>query len=143
MIISAGVNLSLAEKVKRQISKSSLKDTVDIGFLGSLAWWQGVDILVQAAAILKEKVPNLRIVIIGDGESRHSVEELCKSLDIPYEITGFVSHEDALKRLGTLDVMVLPRKKNADHRISYANKSDRGMDFRSACYRNETPSFSR
>jgi len=110
-MISAGVNLSLAEKVKRQISKSSLKDTVDIGFLGSLAWWQGVDILVQAAAILKEKVPNLRIVIIGDGESRHSVEELCKSLDIPYEITGFVSHEDALKRLGTLDIMVLPRKK--------------------------------
>jgi len=111
LIVSAGVNLSLIEKVKRQISKSSLKDTIDIGFLGSLAWWQGVDILVQATAILKKKVPNLRIVIIGDGESRRSVEELCKSLDTPYEITGFLSHEDALKRLGTLDIMVLPRKK--------------------------------
>jgi glycosyltransferase involved in cell wall biosynthesis len=111
LIISAGINLSLIEKVKRQISKSPIKDTVDIGFLGSLAWWQGVENLVQAAAILKEKVPNLRIVIIGDGESRHSVEELCKSLDVPYEITGFIPHEDALKRLRTLDVMVLPRKK--------------------------------
>jgi glycosyltransferase involved in cell wall biosynthesis len=111
LIISAGVNLSLIEKVKKQISKSPMKYTVDVGFLGSLEWWQGVESLVQATAILKEKVPNLRVVVIGDGESRHLIEELCKSLDVPYEITGFIPHEDALKRLRTLDVMVLPRKK--------------------------------
>jgi glycosyltransferase involved in cell wall biosynthesis len=111
LIIPAGVNLSLIEKVKVEISKSSLKDTVDIGFHGSLSWWQGVDILVKAVAILKEKVPNLRLVIIGDGELRSSLEKLCKSLDIHYEITGFLSHEDALKRLRTLDIMVLPRRK--------------------------------
>jgi glycosyltransferase involved in cell wall biosynthesis len=111
LIIPAGVNLNLVEKVKRQISKSSPQNIINIGFLGSLAWWQGVDTLIHAIALLREKTPNLRLVIIGDGELRHSIEKLCKSLDIPYEITGFIQHEDALKRLGTLDIMVLPRRK--------------------------------
>jgi len=111
LIIPAGVNLSLIDKVKRQISKTPLKNTVDVGYLGSLSWWQGVEILVQAIAILKGKVPNIRLVIIGGGGSRRSVEELCKSLDISYEITGFIPHEEALKRLRKLDIMVLPRKK--------------------------------
>jgi glycosyltransferase involved in cell wall biosynthesis len=111
LIISAGVNLSLIEKVKGQISRSPLKNMVDVGFIGSPSWWQGVDILVRAIALLREKTPNLKVVIIGDGELRRPIEELCKSLDIPYEITGFIPHEEALKRLGTLDVMVLPSRR--------------------------------
>jgi glycosyltransferase involved in cell wall biosynthesis len=111
LIISAGVNLSLIEKVKGQISRSPLKNMVDVGFIGSLSWWQGVDILVRAIALLREKTPNLRFIIIGDGELRRPIEELCKSLDIPYEITGFIPHEEALKCLGTLDVMVLPSRR--------------------------------
>jgi len=111
LIISAGVNLSLIEKVKRQISNSLPKNTIDIGFLGSLAWWQGVENLVRAITLLNKKMLNLRLVIIGDGESRRLIEELCRSSGISYEITGFIPHEEALKRLETLEVMVLPRKK--------------------------------
>jgi glycosyltransferase involved in cell wall biosynthesis len=111
LIIPAGVDLSFIEKVKMQINRSPLKNTVDVGFIGSLSWWQGVDILIRAIALLKGKIPNLRFVIIGGGKLRSLIEELCKSLDVYYEITGFLPHEEALKRLRTLDVMVLPRRK--------------------------------
>ena len=111
LIIPAGVDLSFIEKVKMQINRSPLKNTVDVGFIGSLSWWQGVDVLVRAIALLKGKIPNLRFVVIGGGELRRQIEELCKSLDIPYEITGFIPHEEALKRLGMLDVMILPSRR--------------------------------
>ena len=111
LIISAGVNLGLTEKVKRQIHKNLPRNTIDVGFLGSLSWWQGVETLARAIALLNKRVPNLRLIIIGDGGSRRLIEELCKSSNISYEITGFLPHEEALKRLGMLDLMVLPRKR--------------------------------
>lgn len=111
LIISAGINLSLIEKVKLQINKSISQDTIKIGFLGSLEWWQGVDIIVQTIAFLNNRFPNLRLIIIGDGKLRGLIDDLCRSLNISYEITGLLSHENALKRLGMLDLLVLPRKR--------------------------------
>ena len=37
--------------------------------------------------------------------------EIKATVNIPYEITGFLPHEEALKHLAILDVMVLPRKR--------------------------------
>ena len=36
---------------------------------------------------------------------------MCKVLNISYKITGFLSHEEALKHLAMLDIMVLPSKR--------------------------------
>jgi len=82
-----------------------------VGFIGSLAWWQGVENLVQAAAILKKKGLKIKLIIIGDGELRSFVEQLCKKLDVNYEITGFLPHEEALRLLKELDVMALPSRR--------------------------------
>lgn len=111
--IPAGVNLELTRKIKNSLDHEPLRDTLTIGFIGSLSWWQGVDILIYAISLLKEKIPNFKLVIIGDGELRPLIEELCKTLDIHCRITGFLSHEEALRCLSMLDIMVLPRRRTA------------------------------
>jgi glycosyltransferase involved in cell wall biosynthesis len=111
--IPPGIDPNLIKKVKNQakIKKLLQEDFKNIGFIGTLLWWQGVDILVRAIAMLKETVPNVRLVIIGDGELRNSVEKLCKELRVNCMITGYLPHEKALQYLNELDIMVLPSRK--------------------------------
>jgi len=90
-----------------------VKNKVRIGFIGSLAWWQGVDILAEAVAVVKEKLPNVELFIVGDGPMREKVAEICEKRKVTYIITGFVPHEKALKYLRSFDVLVLPRRKTS------------------------------
>lgn len=113
IVVPAGVNLSRIKNiwVKRNI-KFKLNE-FNIGFIGKLFWWQGVETLIQAIYLLKRKAPDLKLnlIIIGDGPLRFKIEEMCKVLNISYKITGFLPHEEALKHLAMLDIMVLPSKR--------------------------------
>jgi len=110
LMIPPGVNLHLIENIKRQVSAKQ-STTINVGFLGLLEWWQGVDILARAVALLKKNVPNVKLVIIGDGSLRPLVEGICKAYNLQYEITGFLPHQEALKRAATLDVLAVPSKR--------------------------------
>ncbi|MEM4467003.1 MAG: glycosyltransferase [Nitrososphaerota archaeon] len=109
--VPPGVNLNSIQKVKSQTDKKVSTNVIKVGYVGLLTWWQGVDLLVQAIALLKGKFSNLKLIIIGDGELRPLIEKMCKTLGIAYEITGFLPHEEALRRFAMLDVLVLPSRK--------------------------------
>lgn len=109
--ITPGISMDVIRKVKDQIHRESARKSISIGFVGLLSWWQGVDILVQAMALLAKKIPDLKLVIIGDGALRPLIEKTCKNSNFNYEITGFTPHFEALRRLATLDIMVLPSRK--------------------------------
>jgi len=111
LLCPAGIDL---DKIRKIASQKTVKDgKIRIGFLGLLAWWQGVDILAKAASLLKSKVPNLELFIVGEGPMREKVAKICEKYKIEYTITGFVSHEEALKYLRSFDVLVLPRRRTS------------------------------
>jgi len=113
--IPPGVNLNLIKSVKDKISEkfspNLSKEHYIVGFLGLVTWWQGVDILAKSVAKLKKMnlEKSVKLLLVGDGPERRRVEDLCKELEIDYEITGFVEHEKALEYLSMFDVLVLPR----------------------------------
>jgi glycosyltransferase involved in cell wall biosynthesis len=112
--IPPGVNLSLVEKVKnKKTCLNSSKEHYIVGFLGLIMWWQGVDILVKSVAKLKDACLDkpVKLLLVGDGPERREIEELCKKLEVAYEVTGFVEHDKALEYLSTFDVLVVPRYK--------------------------------
>jgi glycosyltransferase involved in cell wall biosynthesis len=112
LVLSAGVDLELAKDVRHsQKNYNKINNNYKIGFLGTLNWWQGADLIAKAITLVKEERPNIKFLIIGDGELKSSIENFCKSSNISCEITGFLPHEEALKRLATLDVLVLPRRR--------------------------------
>jgi len=111
LLCPAGASLEKIKKIIQQ--KNAEGGKVVIGFLGSLAWWQGVDILAEAVAIVRENLPSVELFIVGDGPMREKVVEICEKYKIKYSITGFVPHEEALKYLRSFDVLVLPRRRTS------------------------------
>jgi len=112
LLLPPGVDMDIIKKIRMQKNKAIGKnDLIKVGFLGSINWWQGIDVLVDAMSTVKKKNQNVKLIIIGDGPLRKRIKQLCETSAIAYEITGLLPHEDALKRLLLLDVMVLPRKR--------------------------------
>jgi glycosyltransferase involved in cell wall biosynthesis len=114
IFLPAGVNSRKLAQIKFVRKNSNMND-YKICFLGLLQWWQGVDILVKAVAILKNKFPELRdkikLEIIGDGPQRALIERLCQALGVNCEITGYLPHDEALKRLSGCIVLALPSRR--------------------------------
>ncbi|MEM4523017.1 MAG: glycosyltransferase family 4 protein, partial [Nitrososphaeria archaeon] len=108
LIIPPSIDLKVFNQLQL-INKNS--NSNQVCFIGSLAWWQGVDIIVLALYILKHKGINLKLRIIGDGPFRKVIEKLCQKYGIECEITGFVSRARALRLLSECSALVLPRRK--------------------------------
>ena len=56
--------------------------TADVIFVGRLSPVKRVDIWLQAIKLLKNDWPEIRTVIVGDGPSRHDLEELASALGL-------------------------------------------------------------
>ncbi len=60
---------------------------------GSLMEIYGVQTLIRAVPLLIEKIPNLNVKVVGDGEYRSQLERLAQSLEIT-KYVDFVGHVD-------------------------------------------------
>jgi glycosyltransferase involved in cell wall biosynthesis len=110
--VPAGIDREKIERIKKQVPRSINKDSHIIGFVGLLEWWQGVDILVKAIAKIKGSLDNpIKVLIVGDGLERRKIEKLCRELNVDCHVTGFLKHEEALKLMRELDVLVVPRRR--------------------------------
>jgi glycosyltransferase involved in cell wall biosynthesis len=110
LIIPPGIDLTLIKKVK-SIMSFVQQYQFRIGFIGSLSWHQGVDLLVRAVALVKKVYPEVELYIVGDGPEKSKIERLCNQYKLNYVITGYVPHEQALKLLSTFSLLVMPRRR--------------------------------
>jgi glycosyltransferase involved in cell wall biosynthesis len=53
-----------------------------VGFVGGFFPWHGLDTLIQAVPAVRQAVPNVCFLLVGDGSERHAVEELADRLGI-------------------------------------------------------------
>jgi len=107
VMVPPGIDEKKIESIKR-INVRLSKDHHFVGFVGSLFWWQGVDLLVRAVARVSEKL-KVTLLIVGDGPEKGKIKKLCRELKVRCVVTGYVRHEVALALLSNLDVLVLPR----------------------------------
>ncbi|HLX12436.1 MAG TPA: glycosyltransferase family 4 protein [Bacteroidota bacterium] len=65
-------------------------ETVNSDFVivyhGTLAHRLGIDVVLRALVLLKEKIPNILFKIIGEGDSRMSLEQMAESLGIAHHV---------------------------------------------------------
>ncbi|MEM4005143.1 MAG: glycosyltransferase family 4 protein [Desulfurococcaceae archaeon] len=113
VVVPPGVNIDKIMQIAGSPLPRNSATKIRVGFLGTITWWQGADILAKACIILKTRVPNIKLVLIGHGEKKQIdlIKEICELKGLEYEITGYLSHEDALKHLRELDVLVLPSRR--------------------------------
>jgi len=75
---------------------------------GRLVETKGFDVLVRAAAILRDKGAVLRIEIIGEGPERARLEAKIKSLGLEDRVTLTGERDDARALIAGADIFVLP-----------------------------------
>lgn len=95
-------------------------DAFTIGFVGSLKPWHGLTHLVNAFEHLHRRVPQARLLIVGDGPERASLEaELTeRQLISATRLTGAVSPEQIPALLTQMDVAVAPYPDSTDFYFS-------------------------
>jgi len=81
-----------------------------IGFLGSLKPWHGLETLLEAFGRLLAQDPGYRLLVVGDGPLRATVERFASACGRPdrVTITGAVAHHEVPAYLARMDVGVAP-----------------------------------
>lgn len=105
-VLYNGITLDVPEASRERIDHDFI-----VGFVGRLSPEKGIDVLLRAAAELREHLPDIRVVIVGDGPERKKLSWLAKELGIG-ERVQFVGFQNDVKRwmLG-FDLLVLPSLK--------------------------------
>ncbi len=91
-----------------------------IGFVGTLKPWHGVTTLVEAFGMHRSRFPGARLLIVGDGPERRSIEQLIGALQLDSftQFTGAVSPSDVPRLLSQMDVAIAPYPLLADFYFS-------------------------
>ncbi|MEL7976462.1 glycosyltransferase family 4 protein [Isoptericola sp. F-RaC21] len=79
-------------------------------FVGTLKPWHGLDVLVDAFAGLRARVPGARLLLVGDGPGRGDVLALAheRGVEGAVRATGAVRPADVVRHLHDADVAVAP-----------------------------------
>lgn len=85
-------------------------DAFVIGFVGSLKPWHGVDVLLRAAAGLRQTDASVRVLVVGAGPELASLRPLADELGLGDKVTftGAVDHHRIPEMLSAMDVAVAP-----------------------------------
>lgn len=94
-------------------SELSLPEALTIGTVTSIVDYEGLDTLVKAIKILRDRGLDVHGAIVGDGVSRPSIASLVKSLGLSEVIAlpGRVPREESHRWYQALDLFAVPRKK--------------------------------
>ncbi|MFC1922884.1 glycosyltransferase family 4 protein [Chloroflexota bacterium] len=84
-----------------------------VSFVGSFQMWHGIDLLVESFAKVLHQLPNSKLLLVGDGPARTSIEEIVNNLGLAssVKITGLVPQKKIPEILSAVDVAVIPYPK--------------------------------
>ena len=98
-------------KSERLVKKYGLEEKIVCGFIGSMFNFEGLELLVDAASLLRLRCSNLRVLLIGEGERYRNIKNMVKSagLEKMITVTGRVSHDQIDEYYSVIDIFVYPR----------------------------------
>ncbi|MDN5750593.1 MAG: glycosyltransferase, partial [Pseudonocardia sp.] len=79
-----------------------------VAFSGTFQPWHGLDLLVDATARARARVPALRLLLIGDGPDLAATVERAARAGVPVTATGRVDPGEVPALLRTADLAVAP-----------------------------------
>jgi glycosyltransferase involved in cell wall biosynthesis len=88
---------------------SAEPDAADVLFVGELRKLKGVDVLIEALAILNSRGKNLRAVIVGDGPDREAFRSLASARGLAAQVT-FAGAMPARRAFAKGKLLVVPSR---------------------------------
>lgn len=101
-------------KIHEQVSSfnSKLPGNPAVLYVGRIDYVKGVDVLIRAIALAKEKLPRICLHIVGDGPKLEEIKKLILSLNLKENVVlhGFVDGADKNKLFLTCDIVAVPSR---------------------------------
>ena len=96
--------------VPRLRAQRGLADRVVCGHIGAFAHWHGMDTFVEAMAARLAEVPQLVLVLVGDGRALPAIRALVtgRGLGERVLLPGRVAHDEIASWIACMDYAVLP-----------------------------------
>ena len=84
-----------------------------IGFAGSFYGYEGLDLLIEALAILSPRFPNLHALLVGGGPEEAALRAQVAARGLSHRVvfTGRVPHADVGRYYELIDVLAYPRRR--------------------------------
>ena len=92
-------------------SQLGLADCTVLGFIGSFYAYEGLDVLLQALPQILQRMPNVRVLLVGGGPQDIALKAQAQALGIQDKVvfTGRVPHAEVRSYYDLVDVLVYPR----------------------------------
>jgi glycosyltransferase involved in cell wall biosynthesis len=90
------------------VGETISKRNPDVLFVGRLVEKKGGTYLIRAAASLRERVPRLRLIFVGDGPQRQALIAEARELRVNAEFLGAQPHTEVRRQLGSARVLCVP-----------------------------------
>jgi glycosyltransferase involved in cell wall biosynthesis len=112
VVVRNGIDLSrFAQRPSRAEARASLKlpaaDFV-VGIVGRLSPQKGHHFLFQAAATLVGEIPNLRLLVVGEGQLKGRLQRLARTLGIAERVSFVGFRPDMGTLYATMDLLAMP-----------------------------------
>lgn len=87
-------------------------DTITIGVVSRLAEIKGMDFVVPAFAHVHAKHPNIRLIVVGEGEQGELMQQQANDLQVENYITwaGRQPQSELYKWYGKMDIVLMPSR---------------------------------
>ncbi|AFH49784.1 Glycosyltransferase [Ignavibacterium album JCM 16511] len=109
-IIPFGVDTEVFKPIT--ISKMFDEDTIVLGTVKSLSYKYGIEYLLEAFKIIKEKLPDkkIKLLLVGDGILKSSLQKKAEELKISNDVVfyGSVPHNKVPEIYNLIDIAVFP-----------------------------------
>ncbi len=114
VVLPNGVHTSEFEPRPRDArlqAELGLGERMVIGYAGGLVDYEGLDLLVEAAAALAERRSDFVVVIVGDGHMDARLRRLVEQMGLQEFVifTGRVPHDEVARYLSLFDITPFPR----------------------------------
>jgi glycosyltransferase involved in cell wall biosynthesis len=86
------------------------KDGFTMLFVGRMAWEKDLAMMIRAIGLAKERAPELRLWIVGDGYAREAWEALSQELGLTDRVRFWGQRTDTAKFFSAADVFVMSSK---------------------------------
>jgi glycosyltransferase involved in cell wall biosynthesis len=95
------------EQIQKQNSEINRMQFV---YVGRLVFYKNLEVVIKALQNIKEVIPKTKLIIVGSGPHKESLEKLVKNLKLEsqVEFKGYVSVEEKTKLISTSNALVFP-----------------------------------
>lgn len=84
------------------------QDVLLIGAIGRMVWQKGFEYLIEAIPAIIKTFPKAKILIVGDGPLRKSLEALSEELRVKDNVIFMGFRSDIKEILSAIDILVIP-----------------------------------